>query len=84
MPTYEYESPKPVLVSVRDARRMLANMSHNRFWELAAQGEFEITGTKRKRQVFVRSIESYAERQPRAKYSRPAAAPVQRVTQPRT
>src|SRR6516162_5547424 len=66
------ESPKPVLVSVRDARRMLANMSHNRFWELAAQGEFEITGTRRKRQVFVRSIESYAERQPRAEYSRPS------------
>jgi hypothetical protein len=79
----EHDSPKPVLVSVRDARRMLANMSHNRFWELAAQGEFEICGTKRKRQVFVRSLEDFAERQQRAEYSRPAKASVQRSTQPR-
>jgi hypothetical protein len=80
----EHDSPKPVLVSVRDARRMLANMSHNRFWELAAQGEFEITGTKRKRQVFVRSLEAYAERQPRAEYSRPTAgAAARRPIQPR-
>jgi hypothetical protein len=71
----EHQPPKPVLVSVTDARRMLANMSHNHFWKLAAQGEFEITGTPRKRLVFVRSLEAYAERQPRVEYSRPARAP---------
>jgi hypothetical protein len=68
------ESTKPLLVSVKDARRMLGGMGHNRFWQLASQGEFEITGTPRKRLVFVRSLEAYAERLPRAEYSRAAAA----------
>ena len=74
MPTSEHEPPKPVLVSVRDARRMLGGMSHNTFWQHAAAGEFEITGGKRKRLVFARSLEAFAERQPRAEYSRPAKA----------
>jgi hypothetical protein len=70
---YEHQPPKPLLVSVIEARRMLGGMSHNTFWHHAAAGEFEITGTPRKRFVYVRSLEAFIDRQPRAPYSRPPA-----------
>jgi hypothetical protein len=61
---------EPLLVSVKNARLMLGGMGHNRFWQLAGRGEFEIAGSKRKRLVFVSSIQDYIDRMPRAPYSR--------------
>jgi hypothetical protein len=66
----EPPSIKPLLVSVRDARALLGNLSHNKFWAIAATGEFEILGTRAKRYVTTKSIEAYIARLERAPYSR--------------
>jgi hypothetical protein len=61
---------RPLVVRVKTARLMLANMGHRKFWEEAARGEFEIIGHERLRLVTVQSLEDYIQRQPRAVYSR--------------
>jgi hypothetical protein len=56
---------KPLLVSVRDARKLLGGIGHNTFWKLAREGAFEIVGSSRKRFVVVTSIERYVAEVPR-------------------
>ena len=51
-----------LLVSVADARRLL-RIGNNKFWTLAAAGEFELIGSERKRWVLIDSIRAYVERQ---------------------
>jgi hypothetical protein len=55
----------PLLVDVREARRLLGDMSKNRFWELARAGAFELVGSERKRFVVVASLHRFVERLPR-------------------
>jgi hypothetical protein len=53
-------SPQPpLLVDVIEARRMLGNMSKNKFWALARAGAFELVGSERKRFVVVASLHRY-------------------------
>jgi hypothetical protein len=61
----ETPSNPPLLVDVREARRLLGDMSKNRFWELARSGAFEIVGSTRKRFVVVASLKRYVDRLPR-------------------
>jgi hypothetical protein len=61
----EIPSNLPLLVDVREARRMLGDMSKNRFWELARSGAFELVGSERKRFVVVASLTAYVARLPR-------------------
>ena len=58
-------STPPLLVDVREARRLLGDMSKNRFWELARSGAFELVGSERKRFVVVASLARYVDRLPR-------------------
>jgi hypothetical protein len=55
----------PLLVDVREARRMLGDMSKNKFWEEARLGKFELVGSDRKRFVVVASLKRYVDRLPR-------------------
>jgi hypothetical protein len=57
---------KPLIVSVKQARLLLGNISHQKFWQLAREGHFELLGTKAKRYVSMASIEGYVARMPRA------------------
>ena len=61
----EPPSNLPLLVDVREARRMLGDMSKNKFWEEARAGKFELVGSERKRFVVVASITRYVDRLPR-------------------
>ena len=53
---------EPLLVDVREARRLLGNISNNAFWRIARAGELELVGTTRKRWVTVESIRDHVER----------------------
>lgn len=53
---------KPLLVSVREARRLLGGCGNNRFWDLVKAGEIELVGSSRKRWVPIASLEALIER----------------------
>ena len=61
----ELPSTPPLLVDVREARRLLGGMTKNKFWELARTGAFELVGSERKRFVVVASLERYVDELPR-------------------
>jgi hypothetical protein len=63
-----------LLVDVKEARRMLGNMSKNKFWQLAATGAFELVGTEHKRFVVVSSLMAYVDRLPRRQSTSEAIA----------
>ncbi len=52
---------KPLLVSVREARRLLGDISNNRIWALIRTGELQIVGSRRKRWVVLASINAHVE-----------------------
>jgi hypothetical protein len=56
---------QPLLVSVREARRLLGGISNNTFWKLVKAGEFAggVMGTPRKRWITIVSLEAYVARQ---------------------
>lgn len=56
---------KPLIVSVKEARRLLGGCGHNRFWQLVKQNAFELVGTEHKRFVVVESLERYVASMPR-------------------
>lgn len=56
------EPTKPLIVSTREARRLLADMGKNKFWRLAKEGEFDLVGTRAKRFVTMASLEAYLQR----------------------
>ena len=59
----------PILVSVREACRLLG-ICRDKFWAEAKRGAFgEIVGTKQKRYLFYRNLERYAANLERAPYS---------------
>ncbi len=58
---------KPLIVSVREARRLLGGISNNKFWKLVKAGEFELVGSERKRFVVVASLHRYVADMPRRK-----------------
>ena len=60
----------PLLVSVKEARRLLGGIGNNTFWSLAKVGTFDLVGSERKRFVTVASLNDYVARMPR----RPTAA----------
>jgi|SRR5271166_226045 len=61
----------PILVSVRQARELLADMSKDKFWEEAKRGAFgELVGNKQKRYLFFVNLERYARGLPLAPYSK--------------
>jgi hypothetical protein len=53
---------EPLLVTVREARKLLGNIGNNKFWKLVKAGEFELVGSERKRWVTVSSIRDHVER----------------------
>lgn len=53
---------KPLLVSVREARRLLGGCGNNRFWDLVKTGQIELVGSSRKRWVPTASLEALIER----------------------
>jgi hypothetical protein len=71
--------PLPLIVSVREARRLLGGASNNRFWKIVGAGELELLGSERKRWVTVASIQAYIQRQ----VAGAAAAPRRRGLLPR-
>ena len=56
---------EPLIVSVKEARRLLANCSNNRFWQLAKAGAFELVGSDHKRFVTIESLKRYVANMPR-------------------
>ena len=61
----------PILVSVREARRLLGNMCAGTFWQKATRGEFgELVGNERKRYVYYAALMRYAVNLERAPYSK--------------
>jgi len=54
---------RPLLVSVREARRILGDIGNSTFWRLVQRGEIELVGTERKRWVVVTSLEQLVDRQ---------------------
>lgn len=64
---------EPLLVSVREARRLLGGVSNNKFWKLVAAGEFELVGNERKRFVTLVSLRSYVDHLPRRQATPEAA-----------
>jgi hypothetical protein len=54
-----------LLVDVREARRLLGNITKNHFWALARSGAFELVGSERKRFVVVASLQAYVDKLPR-------------------
>jgi hypothetical protein len=72
----EPHSPPPLLVSVVEARRLLGDISNNKFWKLVRAGDLEIVGTERKRWAVVESLHAYVARlreQAACKSLKPAA-----------
>jgi hypothetical protein len=69
---------EPLLVPVKEARRLLGGIGNNQFWALARNGEVELVGTERKRWVTVASLHAYVARLPR----RPLAAVEQKAVGP--
>ena len=56
------EQLEPLLVTVREARKLLGNVGNGKFWKLVKAGELELIGTERKRWVIVASLHDYVER----------------------
>jgi hypothetical protein len=54
-------STAPLLVDVREARRLLGNMSRNKFWEQAKLGKFDLVGGPKKKWVVVASLHRYVD-----------------------
>ena len=61
----EPPSNLPLLVDVREAGRMLGDMSKNKFWEEARAGKFELVGSERKRFAVVDLMKRYVDLLPR-------------------
>jgi hypothetical protein len=60
----------PILVSVRQARELLANMSKDKFWEEVKRGALgELVGSRVKRFLFYENVKAYARALPLAPYS---------------
>jgi Helix-turn-helix domain len=55
----------PLLVSVKEARRLLGNISNNTIWRIIGRGELDVLGTSRKRLITLQSITAFIARQPR-------------------
>jgi hypothetical protein len=53
---------KPLLVSVREARRLLGGCGNHRFWALVKTSQIELVGSSRKRGVPTASLEALIER----------------------
>jgi hypothetical protein len=73
---------EPLIVSVKEARRLLGGCSNNKFWKLVGAREFELLGSERKRFVTVASIRAYIERQVEAAASGPRGRLLPRQTAP--
>lgn len=71
------EELKPLLVPIKEARRTLGGISHNRMWRLIAEGHFEVVGHKAKRYITTKSLEAYVASMPRVTYPRPADSDAQ-------
>lgn len=65
---------EPLLVSVRDARKLLGGCGNNRFWQLAKAGAFELVGSDHKRWVTVASLKRFVASMPRRDGQRSEAA----------
>jgi len=63
----------PLLVTVKEARRLLGGIGNNQFWKIAKAGELELVGTVRKRWVVVESIKRRVANMPRRDALRPEA-----------
>jgi hypothetical protein len=60
----------PILVSVRQARALLADMSKDKLWSEITAGKLgEILGTPTKRFLYYKNVKAYADNLPRAPYS---------------
>jgi hypothetical protein len=61
---------EPILVSVAQARALLADLSKDKFWAEVTAGKFgEILGTPTKRFLYYKNVKAYADNLPRAPYS---------------
>ena len=61
----------PILVSVRQARELLAGMNRDTFWSELVRGAFgEVLGNKQKRYLYYENVKRYADNLPRAPYSK--------------
>jgi hypothetical protein len=61
----------PILVSVRQARELLAGMNKDKFWSELVRGAFgEVLGNKQKRYLYYANLKRYADNLPRAPYSK--------------
>jgi len=56
---------EPLLVTVKEARRLLGGIGNNQFWKIAKAGELELVGSERKRWVTVESIKRRVASMPR-------------------
>lgn len=45
---------EPLLVSVREACRLLGGIGHNQFWKMVKAGELELVGSEREREGIYR------------------------------
>jgi len=61
-----------LLVSVKQARAILGDIGHGRFWALAKAGEFTLVGSARKRFVTTDSLRAYVQRQVAAAKAAPS------------
>jgi hypothetical protein len=67
----EFPPLAPILVSVKQAKALLGNMSHDRFWRLATAGAFgPLMGNKQKRYLYYKNLVAYADNLARAPYSK--------------
>jgi hypothetical protein len=53
---------QPLVVPVKEARRLLGSIGRNKFWEIVKAGEMELVGSERKRFVVTESIHACVER----------------------
>jgi hypothetical protein len=61
----------PILVSVAQARELLACMNKDKFWSELVRGAFgEVLGDKRKRYLYYEGVKRYADNLERAPYSK--------------
>ena len=60
----------PILVSVRQARSLLANMCRDKIWQEIKRGALgEVVGTRQKRFLYFENVKRYADNLKRAPYS---------------
>jgi hypothetical protein len=53
--------PPPLLVDVREARRLLGNMSRNKFWAEVKLGKIQLVGGPKKKWAVVASLHEYVD-----------------------